>query len=257
MRMFQEKATRIEKKQKSSALCRAVLCPKEFDNHLFWSQIYELGLDKQYLHILNKVDFRHGTDLLLLLGSSTDGSTDYFACWPDLDELMHAFHAQLSPYDFSRLKAIIVKCCLNSNNDGFRHYLDSMFNDGSSSSPTPSSSSNDEGPPPNAPDAPPFLLGVNIEFNSDKIAVFSDLTQTQKQTSSASIALQVLGGFIAALGIATIAIAFAALNTATLASSATLITVAAGTAMLLTGGGLFKLGRDQAAEASSTPALSK
>ncbi|CEG57247.1 hypothetical protein [Legionella fallonii] len=82
-------------------------------------------------------------------------------------------------------------------------------------------------------------------------------SQEAQQSSTSSISMQILGGFIAAIGCAAVAVAFTVLNAATL-GIAGLVTAGLGIASILGGVGLFALGscRNQQIATNEPPELS-
>lgn len=203
-----EHTTSDTAKIKVAQLAEAVLCPREYNNSLFWTCIYELNLEDSIDKALDTVDFRCGTDHSVFYRSTYDDSVDFYACWPDIDELMQALKEHLSSKDFQFVTTVIDTCRLDDANMQYSGGL--MHN--------------------RAPTTP----------------------------SCASVALQVLGGFIAVLGATAIAVAFAVLNAATL-GTAGVLTAATGAALTLSGYGLFKVAKNQTENTSpltaSTPAL--
>ncbi len=94
------------------------------------------------------------------------------------------------------------------------------------------------------------------EIKTDKPEIKTDkrdakeINTSSSQSSFSDISMQILGGFLAALGAAAVAVAFVALNAATF-GVAGLITAGSGAAAILSGVGLFGIGAYRSCQ--STP----
>lgn len=217
-----------------AALCKCVLDPRAFDNYLLWRLIYDNKLTKKFHQAINDLDFFNGTEVPIerygiLLYRSADDSVHYFACWPNLSELIHSLIICKVPNQ--SILNILLSCYLDKKSaPDFQRWLEDTLKNISESNlsllpnnpPLPPSGSSDSrsSMPPFDPSKPPKILGLDgVDFGS----------------SSAAIALKILGGFIAALGALALVLAFTVLN-----PPVTAIVASCGGAALLSGIGIFK-----------------
>jgi len=209
----------------------AILDPKLFNNHLFWSRIYKTNQNESVLSALKGIDKDHLTRLY-----QYDGDTTFF---PDLINVLQRLK------HICGIKNIILDCCIDAKmKKGLATELDFVLasktkvqpnfhnnnGDHSNTGDNNDGNNNDNNSPPPPPFTPNNIIGYP---NGGQPAV--------QQTGSASCFLKILGGFMMALGAAAIIAAFAVLNAATLGLAGTTVAIA-GAVTGLIGYSLFKKG---------------
>ncbi len=208
-----------------AALCRCILNPHGFDNHKFWSQCYSSQLESAM----------EGLDCCLggydpqkqnFLGKSKDGRLHFYACWPKVDDVIFRLSQFMKKDDAIDL---INSCCINP---AYLIKKDTQL------SPTRTPDSSEPKKELDSIDA------LNGYLGTKEVRIMNPQTQLkqpapQSKVGHAGLMLKILGGFIAAFGALTIALAF------TLAP-VSIPTAIMGTACLVTGVGLFSLANNQA-----------
>ena len=204
----------------------AVLPPVEWDNYKFWALIYQRAY-----HDVDNIS-RAATQVGL-----TNQYGDIF--FPNLEQLLPQILNECSSPE------VVLNCIkLSSRNDknqnvinqiddniqnlGYLNELvaDNLLHGGEGNK----QQEHGEGLNPPAPPPPGGGVGPQPTFYGRPLP-----------KTSASIWLKVLGGFMMALGVAALVVAFAALNAATF-GTAGLIVAGAGVAVALAGVGLFAYG---------------
>lgn len=215
-----------KQKQLTAALCKCVLDPRNYDNYLFWELVYNKNIQDPILQALKDLNFTNGQETSTIenhgvfLGAS--GDVHYFACWPYIEEVVYSFKTFLSQEE---LKSILLSCCVDSSK---KPQLSALI-DGQYQTLPPAPYRPIHFGDTNFTRGPQGYIGKDIHFKS----------------SCASIWLQILGGFIAALGTVAIVVALTLLT-----PPATVVAVS-GAAALIVGLGMFKIGRDKPKELSS------
>ncbi len=202
-------ALQNEPRVKMAALYKAILNPNYFDNYKFWRHIYVKGIDEEFLKFANRMSFLNGEeDGEYFLGSSRD--TYYFARWPNLTEVIFALKHQLTKEETINL---LFNCHYYPfQTPAFREQMKQVVDMVYGPSYVHCEKFNEE----HLEDG---FLGLNRTFH----------------TSSASICLKVLSGFMAALGAAALVLALTTLST-----PAAPVAAVVGVALLAGSYGLFK-----------------
>jgi hypothetical protein len=189
-----------------AAICRAILDPNLFNNYRFWYLMYKKKFEKEFAPFAELMSFKNGVDNEYFLGKS--GSMDYFARYPDLEEVIEACIRARLPID--QTKEILLSCSyisvrprqfLAKVDEGYRHqYLNVEHLRA-------------------APQTTKNIVGRDISFKDNNASIF----------------LKVLSIFMGTLGAVALVLALT-----TLSASAAAMSAVAGVASLAGSYGLFK-----------------
>ncbi|MEI6095951.1 MAG: hypothetical protein WCR08_10955 [Gammaproteobacteria bacterium] len=173
---------------------------------------------------------KHG----IFLGDSSN--VHYYACWPNIGDVVYSFKTKAS-LSKEELKSILLSCCVNSTKKPhLNDFIDNEYqNQRRSTELLPTAYLPVHFGNPNSTPGPQGYIGKELHFKS----------------SCASIWLQILGGFIAALGALAIVVALTLLT-----PPSTVIAVSGATALVV-GLGMFKIGRDKPKELSQDNTVSQ
>ncbi len=229
-----EHQTQLNHGIKYAAFAKCVYDPRKFNNYRFWDLVYRNSLVNQVENALSGLEFIIGTEIPseihgVLLGSSANGEIDFFACWPDINKLIQALKRSTSNFQHHVIKHILLDCCFDPE-------LNRSVDSGFIVDPAP----------PSTPPSGPSILPPNHPVPNAFHFVGRDIRFEQ---SSASIALKVLGGFLAVVGAVAIVLALT-LMTQPVAVTAVVVT---GVAALAAGLGLFNKGYNENLVQSSAP----
>lgn len=233
-----EHPTQLNHGIKYDPLAKCVYDPRKFNNYRFWDLVYRNSLVNQVENALSGLEFINGTEMPskihgVLLGSSANGEIDFFACWPDINKLIQALKRSTFNPQHHVIKHILLDCCFDPE---LNRSVDSSF----IVDPAPPVI------PPSTPPSGPLILPQNHPVPNAFNFVGRDIRFEQ---SSASIALKVLGGFLAVVGAVAIVLALT-LMTQPVAVTAVVVT---GVAALAAGLGLFNKGYNENLVQSSAP----
>lgn len=99
---------------KHAALRKTVLNPNHFNNKVFWDKLYEMQIPHAHF---DSLDYCNGKELPsniygYYLGTSSNQEIDYFACWPNLEEVYFSLRNH-SNLNHSQTLKLLESCCLN------------------------------------------------------------------------------------------------------------------------------------------------
>ncbi len=187
----------VSHQPKFAAKVQAILDPRKYDNNKFWSIMYSKGLgDRNF----DGLDFKNGREIPselhgYKLGASQDDRVHYFACWPNIGDVIQLLSSKAA------VTEIINACALNNE---YKLSEGSSFGSNDPTGPTGPTGPNG----PNGPHDPvvPGLYGNHYSFDNGLIPAVHETTRLD------SVFFLKLAAVLSTLGVAGLIVACTVLS---------------------------------------------